>query len=128
MDFNNLPTQETIDQTIKSLQDKGYNVIVTENGAEALEKIKTLIPQGASVMNGASITLETIGYTELLKSGNHNWNDLHANIVEENDPEKRKQLRKESVLSDYYLGSVHAVTQDGQMIIASNTKKSPKFR
>ncbi|HTK03550.1 MAG TPA: lactate utilization protein [Alphaproteobacteria bacterium] len=121
MDFNNLPTQETIDQTIKSLQDKGYNVIVTENGAEALEKIKTLIPQGASVMNGASITLETIGYTELLKSGNHNWNDLHANIVEENDPEKRKQLRKESVLSDYYLGSVHAVTQDGQMIIASNT-------
>jgi len=30
-------------------------------------------------------------------------------------------LRRQSVLSDYYLGSVHAVAQTGQLVIASNS-------
>jgi hypothetical protein len=30
-------------------------------------------------------------------------------------------LRKQSVLSDYYLGSVHALAETGEILIASNT-------
>jgi hypothetical protein len=30
-------------------------------------------------------------------------------------------LRKQAVLSDYYLGSVHAVAETGQLVIASNS-------
>lgn len=121
MNYGALASKKSADKTIKSLEGKGYSVYVVENGSEALAKIKDIVPQGASVMNGASITLEKIGYEDYLKSGKTRWNDLHAKVDAEGDPEKRKQLRKQAALSDYYLGSVHALTEDGQMIIASNT-------
>ncbi|HKB88371.1 MAG TPA: lactate utilization protein [Patescibacteria group bacterium] len=121
MDYSKLANKEIIDKTIKSLEEKGYSVFAVENGVEALEKIKLIIPKGASVMNGTSTTLNQIGYADFLKSGNTGWNDLHTKIVSENDPEKRKELRKQSTMSDYYLGSVHAMAENGEFIIASNS-------
>jgi len=121
MQYSILASNESIGKTTKALEAKGYIVFVVENAKEALEKIKALIPQGASVINGASITLETIGYMDWLKSGKTGWIDLHAKVNSESDPAKRSKLRKEASISDFYLGSVHALTEDGQMIIASNT-------
>ena len=72
-------------------------------------------------MNGASRTLEEVGYIEYLKSGTHGWNNLHEAIVTETDPAKQAVLRKQSVISDFYLGSVHALTETGELLIASNT-------
>lgn len=69
----------------------------------------------------ASRSLEEIGFVEYLKSGNHKWRNLHAEILAETDPEKQALLRKQSILSDYYLGSVHALAQTGELVIASNT-------
>jgi hypothetical protein len=34
---------------------------------------------------------------------------------------KQAELRRKSVTADYFLGSVHAVTQAGEVVIASNT-------
>ncbi len=121
MDYAKLASKDSVDKTVKALEGKGYQVSIAGNGQEALEKIKSLIPQGASVMNGSSKTLEAIGYSDFLKSGQSGWNNLHAKVDAENDPEKRNVLRKEALMSDFYLGSVHAVTEDGQMIIASNS-------
>lgn len=121
MNYALLATKDVVEKTTTALQTKGFDVTVVKNGAEALAKIKTLIPKGGSVMNGSSVTLEQIGFVEYLKSGNHGWNNLHEAIVKEKDPVKQAALRKEGVLSDYYLGSVHALTQTGEAIIASNT-------
>ena len=105
----------------KALTEKGYEVFNVKTGAEALAKIKEIIPEGASVMNGSSVTLEQIGFVEYLKSGEHKWNNLHKGIFEEKDPAKQSQLRREAVLSDYYLGSVHALAETGEFIVASNS-------
>ena len=121
MNYSLLATKEAVGKAIASLKTKGYEVTVVKSGAEALEKIKVLIPTGTSVMNGSSVTLEQIGYIDLLKSGTHGWNNLHEAIVNEKDPEKQSKLRKEGVLSDFYLGSVHALIENGEWIIASNT-------
>jgi L-lactate utilization protein LutC len=72
-------------------------------------------------MNGASTTLEQVGYVDYLKSGSHPWNNLHEQIVKETDPAKQAVLRRQATISDYYLGSVHALTENGEIIIASNT-------
>ncbi len=121
MNYNTLASKETLKKTQEGLENKGYEVFVVDNKNQALEKIKTLIPEAASVMNGSSVTLEQIGYQDYLKSGIHEWNDLHAKVNAENDKVKRAKLRKESALSDYYLGSVHALTETGEFVIASNT-------
>ena len=121
MNYDILATKEIVTKTVEALKANGVEAIVVETGTEALEKIKGLIPKDASVMNGASKTLDQIGFIEYLKSGKHGWNNLHEGIVAEKDRSKQMILRKQAVLSDYYLGSVHALAENGDFIVASNT-------
>lgn len=121
MKYTELATKEVTQATVEALAKRNIEAMVVANGAEALAKIKELIPQGASVMNGASVTLEQIGFVDYLKDGAHGWNNLHTAIVAEKDPVKQSALRKQAILSDYYLGSVHAMAQTGELVIASNT-------
>lgn len=121
MEYNKLKTKESIDRTIKALQENGFEGLFVENGGQALAKIKELISKNASVMNGSSRTLEEIGFVDYLKTGDHGWRNLHAEILAEKDPAKQALLRKQSVTSDFYLGSVHALSETGEAIIASNS-------
>lgn len=119
--YNQIASDDLISKTIEELAKHNIEGIVVNNKEEALEKIKELIPKGVSVMNGSSTTLDQIGFIDYLKSNTHGWNNLHQTILEEKDPEKQSALRKQATLSDYYLGSVHALSATGEFIIASNT-------
>ncbi|MCL5409530.1 MAG: lactate utilization protein [Patescibacteria group bacterium] len=121
MDYTKLASDENLDHAVKALASKNISAVIVKDKARALEKIKELIPAGASVMNGASVTLEQIGFIDYLKSGNHSWNNQHAAILAEKDPQQQLFLRKQAVLADYYLGSVHALTENGEFVVASNT-------
>lgn len=121
MNYDVLASHESVNKTIAALTAKGYEAIAVENEVQALEKIKSWIPQNSSVINGSSVTLEQIGFVEYLKSGKHSWNNLHAAVVAEKDPVKQGALRKQALLSDFYLGSVHALIENGEFLIASNT-------
>ena len=121
MNYETLANTEAVNKAIDALAKRGIEAVPVSNRTEALEKIKSLIPKGVSVMNGSSRTLEEIGFVDYLKSGNHGWKNLHEEILSEKDPTKQAILRKQAVLSDYYLGSVHAVAETGQLVIASNS-------
>lgn len=121
MQYTQLATQTSLKKTVSALEGHGYTVITTKNKKSALEKVKELIPADASVMNGASVTLEQIGYQDYLAEGKHDWTDWHAKINAEDDQEKRAELRRQSVLSDFYIGSVHALTETGEFVVVSNT-------
>ncbi len=119
--FDELANQESIERTVARLKEHNINSIVVETGKEAHERVLELIPRGVSVMNGSSRTLEQIGFIEHLKSGDHGWNNQHETILTEKDPTKQAILRKQALLADYYLGSAHAVTEEGEFVVASNT-------
>lgn len=119
MNYEALPAAETVERTIAALSEHGVEAIVVNTGAEALAKMKELIPAGVSINNGSSTTLEEIGYINYLKEGMHGWNNLKDAIVAEQDPARQAELRKHSVLSDYYVGSVHAIAETGEMVVAS---------
>lgn len=121
MNYDIVASKESIEKTVAELAMHGIDTFVVDTGAQALERIKGLIPEGASVMNGASKTLEQIGYIAYVQSGKHKWNNLHEAIITEKDQAKQMTLRKQAVLSDYYLGSVHALAETGEFVIASNT-------
>src|SRR3989344_64470 len=121
MAFDVLADQSVIETTIKALQAKNYEAEAVVSGAEALVKIKALIPEGVSVMNGSSLTLEQICFVDYFKAGVHGWNNLHETVLKEKDPVKQSLLRRQATISDFYLGSVHALTQTGEFLIASNS-------
>ena len=121
MNYDTLASDESVAKTIAALKEKNIEAMVVRTKDEALEAAKALIPEGATVMNGASVTLEQIGFVEYLKAGKHGWNNLHDAIVKETDKAVQSQLRRQALLSEYYLGSVHALAETGQFIVASNT-------
>lgn len=121
MNYEALAAIESVNKAIEALVQRGVKTVIVDNRAEALERVKAFIPKGASVMNGSSRTLEEIGFIDYLKSGSHGWRNLHEEILAEKDKAKQALLRKQSVLSDYYLGSVHALAETGQFVIASNS-------
>lgn len=121
MDYNALASKEALQRASAALTSNNFKPITVTTKAEALQRIIEMIPNGASVMNGASTTLDQIGFIEYLKNGSHGWNNLHAAILAESDPVKQAELRKYSVVSDYYLGSAHAVSESGELVFASNT-------
>lgn len=121
MDYNTIASRDSLQKTITALKERGHLPELVGTRAEALQRIKELIPEGVSVMNGSSRTLEEIGFVDYLKDGVHGWNNLHDAILAEKDPVKQASLRQQSVLSEYYLGSVHAVAETGEIVIASNS-------
>lgn len=121
MSFDTLASPAIVERTATALTKKGYLPVVVADVAAALAKVREIIPAGATTMNGASKTLEQIGYPDLVRSGKSGWNDLHAPVWGEKDPAKRALARKQATLSEYYVGSVAALTETGEFLNASNT-------
>jgi len=121
MDYNTTASDDVLAATAAALTARNFEPIIVNTKEEALAKVKELIPAGASVMNGSSTTLNQIGFIDYLKAGQHGWNNIHAAIIAETDPEKQKDLRRHAASADYYLGSVHALSQAGELVIASNS-------
>jgi L-lactate utilization protein LutC len=119
MNYEVIPSAEAVAKTVAGMKERNIEAIVVASKAEALKKIQELVPAGASVMNGSSTTLTEIGFVEYLKSGGHSWKNLHAGIVAEKDPAKQTALRHEAIFADYFLGSVHAITAQGELVTAS---------
>lgn len=119
MDYTALASKETVLKTAEALKARNLEVIVVNTKEEAFERVKDLIPKGASVNNGSSVTLQEIGVIDYLKGGGHGWNNLHAAVLAEKDPAKQAELRNLSSFADYYLGSVHALAETGEIVIAS---------
>ncbi len=119
MNYDTIAGSDSIEKTMKGLTERGSIPTLVQTKAEALEKVRSLIPPGASVTNGSSRSLEEIGFVDLLKAGTHGWNNLHDGVLAEKDPQKQARLRKESSIADFYLGSVHGLSETGEMVIAS---------
>jgi len=117
-----LANQDVLKKTGEALEGRGFHVEFLNNKEEALERLKNFIPAGANVMTGSSTTLKEIGFVDYLSSDKHSWNNLKEKIVSEKDPKKQVELRKKSITADYFLGSVHAVTQSGEVVVASATE------
>ena len=119
--YEQLPNPQRIRKAVDALRGHGVTVLSLEQKESALAQLQEMIQPGASVMTGASVTLEQIGLIDCLMSGEHPWKYLKSEILKETDPEKRIILRRQATQADYYIGSVQAITEDGEIVIASAT-------
>lgn len=115
------PRTAVLESTIENMKSRGFNVELVETKEEALEKVKTLIPQGAEVMTGASTTLNQIGFSDFLQSSESPWKNVHDEVTAENDDQKRDQRRRAAAASEYFLSSVNAISQTGELIAVDAT-------
>jgi len=114
--WNELPSNEKLANIVLTLQRHGMRAIQAADGREALDILRTLIPSGAEVMDGASVTLFEIGYREFVDSGQSAWQNLRAAVHAENDPAKRHELRRKSMTAQYFVSGVNAITESGELV------------
>ena len=118
--FAKQANDERISRTSKALAANGIQTLIAENGAEAKRLFFELIPEGSEVFLGASVTLETLGIKEEIdKSGK--YEALRPKMFAMNRETQGREIRKLGGAPDFAAGSVQAVTEDGQVLIASNT-------
>ncbi len=119
--LDDLPTEETIEETVENLEANGFDVVVVDSPADALAHVQSLIPAGASVMNGHSTTLEEIGFAEYLNEGDHDWESLADEIWSIDDDAKRQAARRDAQTAEYFLGGINGIAQTGELVAADRS-------
>ena len=118
--FGRLADDETINRAVAALKASGVEAVVVENGQEAKQKVFAIIPEGAEVMNMSSVTLDTTGIAkEIVESGR--YNSVRNQLTKMDRQTQNLEMQKLGAGPDWAVGSVHAITQDGKVLIASNT-------
>jgi hypothetical protein len=121
MDYAALPTPEIIHRTLEAIHARGIHAELVNTKEEALAKIQALIPPESVVMTAGSVTLQQIGFEAVLISGQHPWRNFKADLLAEKDPVKQSAMRRQGTLAEFFLGSVNAIAETGELVFASGT-------
>lgn len=118
--WTKIPNQKIIEKTIGALKENGIEAIVVENGKLAKKKVLELLPKGASIMTMTSATLDSINIpSEINESGN--YYSVRNKLNSMNRKTQGREMQILGAAPEWTVGSVHAVTMDGKVLIASNT-------
>jgi hypothetical protein len=118
--FDQLASDTTITNTISALEEAGIKAQVVSSAAAAKEAVLAMIPEGAEVMNMPSVTLETLGLDkEINESGK--YHSVKNKLSKMNRETQSLEMQRLGAAPEYAVGSVHAVTEDGKVLVASNT-------
>ena len=119
-EWKKLAAQDSIERTLKTLKANGIEASLAANAAEAKQKALAMLPAGAEVFTMTSVTLDTVGLTrEINEPGRYDSIRNKLNAMDSKTQERA--MRKMCAAPDFAIGSVHAVTEGGTLVIASNT-------
>ena len=104
--------QLLVPKLLKALEIRGYEAVFCENKEDAVKRILSFMPNGASVTWGGSMTLDEIGIKEELKK--HDYVIIDRDTA--SSPQERVAMMKQAFTADVYLSSVNAMTEDGEMV------------
>lgn len=120
MDFAKEKTEAVITRTIAALADNGVSAELVQTKEEAKAKVLSLIPKGAEVMTMTSITLHETGIdTALNESGE--YDSVKHKLSDMDRATQNLEMQRIGAAPDWAVGSVHAITENGHVLIASNT-------
>ena len=111
---------ESIRRTIEALAARNVDAVLVESREAALAKLKELVPEGCEVFVSTSETLDTIGYTEYMH-GNDRYVNLHDRMLAQPDAASQREFRRTTTTADYFVGSVQAIAETGEIVVASGS-------
>jgi len=120
MDYKSIPEASVMERTKLALEANNMTVVMVDNGEAAKQKVLQLVPEGSEVFTMTSVTLDSIGLAEVINQSGR-YDSVRAQLNNMDREKHSREMRKLGAAPDYTIGSAHAVTQDGSVLIASNT-------
>ena len=117
-DFSELASDERIASAAAALERNGVRAVVVATGGEARSLVRSLLVEGAEVFNNTSRTLETLGVAEDIERSGR-YQSLRLRLYQMDREMQQHEMRMLAAAPEYVVGSVHAVTEDGSLLIAS---------
>ena len=94
---------------IKGLESRNMTGYYAKSKEEALEIALGLIPEGSSVTNGGSMSIQEIGLVDALTKGNYKY-------INRETYEDKRAAALMAYDVDVYLGSTNAISNDGILV------------
>ena len=118
MAYARLASDEQIARAAEALAANGIRVLIAATGAEAKAKVLETIPAGAEVFTATSRTLDALGIPAEV---DQRYDSVRVKLATLNPQTQMREMIKLGAVPEWIVGSVHAVTEDGTVVIASNT-------
>jgi acyl-CoA hydrolase len=116
--FSTLPEEQTLASAVTALEEHGFSVEVVDDLDAARETVLARIPHGSSVMTNTSVTLADTGIADAINDGGP-YDSARNQMFALDFATQAQEMKAIGGQPDYALGSVHAVTRDGTLVIAS---------
>jgi LUD domain len=116
--FTTLPDDETLASAVVALEEHGFSVEVVDDPDAARRAVLSRIPHGSSVMTNTSVTLQETGIADAINDGGP-YESARTKMLALDFATQLQEMKAIGGQPEYALGSVHAVTQDGTLVIAS---------
>ncbi|MCW2908242.1 MAG: hypothetical protein JWL68_3031 [Actinomycetia bacterium] len=116
--FTTLPDDQTLAATVTALEEHGFSVEVADTLDAARAAVLARIPAGSTVMTNTSVTLQETGIADAVNDGGP-YDSARNKMFALDFATQAQDMKAIGGQPDYALGSVHAVTQDGSLVIAS---------
>jgi L-lactate utilization protein LutB len=115
MDVHQIAYREKLaEHLIKVLTKRRLEASYAPTASQAREEILALIPAGATVSRGGSMSVVELGLWEALgqKPGVQVLDPFQPGLT----PEEAMERRRQSLLADFYLTGSNALTMDGRLV------------
>jgi hypothetical protein len=116
--FTALPDEQALASTVTALEEHGFSVEVVDDLHAARQAVLARIPNGSSVLTNTSVTLDETGIADAVNDGGP-YDSARNTMLALDFATQAQQIKAIRGQPDYALGSVHAVTRDGTLVIAS---------
>ncbi|MBP6044900.1 MAG: lactate utilization protein [Microgenomates group bacterium] len=120
MKYTHPVSEEVVNKTIEALTKNGISAELVQTAEEAKNKVLSLIPEGAEVMTMTSITLEEAGLAKELNSSSK-YKSVRNKLASMNRDTEHREMQKLGAAPEWVVGSVHAVTEEGEAVVTSGT-------
>jgi hypothetical protein len=109
---------ERLERAAAALRAHGFTVEILDDAAVARTRIKDLIPEGASVFTGASETLRLSGIDDDINTSGR-YDAVKSRGLTLDRATQMAEIWRLMSTPDVIVGSVHAVTETGSLVVAS---------
>jgi acyl-CoA hydrolase len=117
--FTTLPDDHALQATVVALEEHGFSVEVVGDLDAARQAVLARLPEGSSVMTNTSVTLAETGIADAINDGDGRWESARNKMLALDFATQAQEMKAIGGQPDYALGSVHAVTREGTLVLAS---------